>query len=462
MTGAKWHKRPHYYFWLVIAVALGAIGCSGTKRPQTTSTQPADAAVRDASVRQGHLVSTLVNSDSRDNEADVRTPLVEGGKHCDPGLLDDLPSIENSLVIGLDADMSSASAASGESIRRGVELAIENINEQGGVLGRPLELIVRDHRGNPDRGKHNIAEFARMRDLVAVVGGIHTPVALQELPIIHEKRIVYLGPWAAGTAIVDNEYQPNYVFRVSVRDEYAGGFLVSEALRHGHEKIGLLLERTGWGRSNEAAILAAMKEHGIAPEAVEWVNWGQADLSHQMAVLCGCDVILLVCNTLEGVQTVANLAKLSPDKRPAVISHWGITAGTFFEMTRPQIHELNFSFLQPFSFLSPGFPERVQPVVASYFQKYPDAERVEDIFSPVGTAHAYEIVMMLAAATEAAGQVDSEAIRESLENLRDYRGIIRDYEHPFPLGHHDALSAEDFFLAKYSQDGVIVPLDEGD
>ena len=75
-----------------------------------------------------------------------------------------------SVLIGLDADMSASSAIGGEAIRRGAAIAIDEVNRAGGVLGRPLELVVRDHRGNPDRGVDNINDFAVMDDLVAVLG----------------------------------------------------------------------------------------------------------------------------------------------------------------------------------------------------------------------------------------------------------------------------------------------------
>jgi len=67
------------------------------------------------------------------------------------------------IIVGLDADTSSGSARSGESIRRGILLAMDEINGQGGVLGRPLQLVVKDHRGNPARGVDNIEDFAKMR-----------------------------------------------------------------------------------------------------------------------------------------------------------------------------------------------------------------------------------------------------------------------------------------------------------
>jgi len=99
---------------------------------------------------------------------------------------------EKPLLIGLDADMSSASAESGEAIRRGRAVAIDEINEAGGVLGRQLELVISDHRGNPARGVDNINSLTNMDDMLAVMGGLHTSVAMAELKIVHQKNMLYL------------------------------------------------------------------------------------------------------------------------------------------------------------------------------------------------------------------------------------------------------------------------------
>lgn len=118
------------------------------------------------------------------------------------------------ILIGLDADMSSGSAKAGEAIKRGMEIAVDEINGQGGVLGRNLDIIVKDHRGNPARGVDNLEELARTENLVAVMGGLHTPVAMHELKTIHKNGLPFLVPWAAGTPVVANGFDPNFVFRV--------------------------------------------------------------------------------------------------------------------------------------------------------------------------------------------------------------------------------------------------------
>ena len=264
--------------------------------------------------------------------------------------------------------MSSGAAQSGEAIRRGALVAIDEINTAGGVLGRPLGLIVKDHRGNPSRGIDNIEAFGKVEDLVAVVGGIHTPVALAELKTIHRLGLIYLGPWAAGTPIVANDNDPNFVFRVSVRDEFAGRFLISAAQDRGFKRPGLLLWQTGWGRSNEQAMHAAMKQSGINPGPVEWFNTGELDMTDQINALiaAGADVIMLVANPADGLVIVRNIAQMDKENRVPIISHWGITGGDFFNQAPKDISAVDLSFLQTFSFLDPPFPDLAKDVYQSY------------------------------------------------------------------------------------------------
>lgn len=146
------------------------------------------------------------------------------------------------------------------------------------MLGRPLNIILKDHRGNPARGIHNIEQLATNGDLIAVIGGVHTPVALAELESIHQLNLLYLVPWAAGTQVVDNQYAPNNVFRVSVRDAEAGKVLIQHAASRGIKRVALVLERTGWGRSNEASLTLAAAEMGITITTTRWINWQQKNL----------------------------------------------------------------------------------------------------------------------------------------------------------------------------------------
>lgn len=366
----------------------------------------------------------------------------------------------NSIIVGLDADMSAGSAKAGEAIRRGILLAIDEINAAGGVLGRALTLKVRDHRGNPARGVDNMEEFAKIENLAAVVGGLHTPVALAELKTIHRSNILFLVPWAAGTPVVDNGYSPNYVFRVSVRDQHAGGFLVNQIVKRGFKRPGLLLERTGWGRSNEKAMTAAIELQGLPKAPVAWFNWGTKSMSASIEMLArsGVDVVLLVANAPEGKAVIREMARRPRDKRLPIVSHWGITGGNFFSDTAADLAAVDLTFLQTYSFFDPPFPGKARRFFDAYCRKFGGCSSPADVIAPVGTAHAYDLIHLLKQAIDKAGTIDREKVRAALETLERHEGLVRIYDPPFTRDAHDALDASDFRLCRFDRSGAIVPV----
>ncbi|WP_282608370.1 ABC transporter substrate-binding protein [Pelagibius sp. Alg239-R121] len=363
------------------------------------------------------------------------------------------------IIVGMDADMSSGASVSGEAIKRGAQIAIDEINARGGVLGSQLELRVLDHRGNPARGKDNIEELGETEGVVAVVGGIHTPVALAELDIIHQNELIYLGAWAAGTPVVDNGRDPNYVFRVSVRDQFAGEFLLLAAVDRGHASPCLLLEETGWGRSSERAFKTAAKKHATGIVDIQWFKWGVSNLSEHLRLFKerGCDVVMLVANPREGAVAIRSMLSLDKSQRLPIVSHWGITGGDFSAAVGQDFSEIDLVFLQTYSFINPTHPERAAQVIESYLTRHDDVSTVEEIAAPVGTAHAYDLIHLLAMALETAGTTDRAKVREALENLPEYNGLIRDYAPAFTPERHDALDASDFSLARFAPNGAIVP-----
>lgn len=360
------------------------------------------------------------------------------------------------IVIGLDADLVSASAPSGLAIKRGMELAVAELNQKGRILGKKLRIVARDHSGISARGIENIKNFSKLENVVAVMGGLHSPVALSELNSIHENKIIYLGPWAAATGIVENSFRPNFVFRVSVRDEYAGEFLVNKALKS-HQNIALLLENTGWGRGNEKSMTQALKKHQKTPVAIEWFNWGEKNMMPQLTRIenAGADAILMVANAPEG-STIIKDASQRPKKIP-IFSHWGITGGYFWNNVKNELPKVELQFLQTFSFMGIKNKKNRQ-VIAGYIDRY-QIDDSKDIVAPVGTAHAYDLIHLLAKAVEMAGSLDRSKIRDALETIQFHEGLVKNYKYPFTRDDHDALGPEDFFLAEYNSEGSIVPID---
>jgi branched-chain amino acid transport system substrate-binding protein len=331
-----------------------------------------------------------------------------------------MPQSKEPVKIGLAAAVSGGSAASGEAIKRGIQIAMDEINGRGGVLGgRKLELVVRDDEGNPAKGVTIARELVEREKAVTVFGGLHTTVALAQVAVWHELKTPYMGAWAAGTNITRNGQTPNYVFRVSANDDYADKFLsryATEVLKK--NKPGLLLENTAWGQSNEAGLTKWLGDRGTKPIGIEKFNWGDPDMSPQLLRLrnAGADHIVLVANAPEGAQVVKSRAKIGWET--PMVSHWGISGGRFAELTG----ELSdgVAFLQTYSFFGKQ-NERGQAVLRALKDKY-GVKGPEDVVAPVGTANAYDGMHLVALAIDQGGsKKDPRSVMRSRTSKRSTR-----------------------------------------
>lgn len=363
------------------------------------------------------------------------------------------------LRVGLDAAMSGGSAAAGEAIRRGLQLAIDEINGQGGIRGRPLELVVRDHEGNPTKGVANIRELVERQRVAAIFAGLHTPVAMAERDIVHQLEIPFIVPWAAGTQIVQNGRNPNFIFRVSANDWTVDQFLVHYVVNKlGKRNPAVLVEDTAWGESNIEGLTHWLAEAGLRPAVVEKFKWGDTDMTPQLtrAREAGADALILVANAPEGAQVMRSMDKLGlkPTTFP-VVTHWGVTGGQFaqvggFENTNGVRTVQTYTFFGELNI--PG-----KRVLSGYLRTY-GGNGPEDITAPVGVANAFDALHILARALR---QVDDphngDAVRRALENLEQpYEGLIKTYVKPFSPTNHEALTADDYVMTVW-QDGKLVP-----
>lgn len=364
------------------------------------------------------------------------------------------------VLVGLDAEFGHRTSTSAQAVQQGLEIAIAEINQAGGVLGgRPLELVIRDNRSLPARGEDNLRELAAIPDLVAVFGGKFSPVYMEVLPTAHQLGILLMDPWGSADGITEHDYRPSYSFRLSLKDSWAAPVMLRHALeRYQARQLGVFLPNTAWGRSNQAAISRAAATNGQTLVGEKWYNWGDKSLidDYQALRAAGAQAIVLVANEAEGSTLAREMAALPPTERLPTVAHWGVTGGKFAELAGPGLDDLDFAVVQTYSFVGRDDPA-ARRLLTALRERYgiPGAEAVK---SPVGVAHAYDLMHLLAQAIDWAGSTDRAAVRAALENLGPYDGLVRHYDHPFTAERHDALSPAEVFMARMTADDRILPL----
>src|SRR5262245_55828872 len=153
--------------------------------------------------------------------------------------------------VGLAATLSGGTAAAGEAMQRGIQLAIDEANGAGGIKGRPLELVVRDDEGNPAKGAANVRELVEREGAVAVCADQQTAVALAQVDGAQQLSVPLMVAWASGARIVQTERQPSFAFRVAANDAVVDPLLASYvASRLGRKSPAVLVESSAWGESN--------------------------------------------------------------------------------------------------------------------------------------------------------------------------------------------------------------------
>lgn len=359
------------------------------------------------------------------------------------------------VVIGIDADLSMGAKGAGLAIKRGVEIAVDELNSAGGLLGKKIAVIAKDHQGITSQANENIEEFIDDNKTIAVLGGKHSAIISSYMKKIQDNKLIYFSPWAAAPSVTDNGYEDNYVFRVSLNDKHATKFLTKEALKKSSNPA-VVIENSSWGREALENINLYFESHGLQRQAGLIVNRAESDFTKLLDTLkiSNHDSVIMVLNSQEAQRFIEQMYKSS--LFIPIVSHWGMVGDEFFAVNKEYLKKIDLTFIQTFSFAK-NFNDRAKYLAKHYLHLFSKSS-INEINAPTGLAQAYDATMLIATAIKNANSFDSTDIKNSLQNIYLYEGVLKTYKKPFSQTNHDALTIDDFFMAKFDKDGNVVPL----
>jgi branched-chain amino acid transport system substrate-binding protein len=362
------------------------------------------------------------------------------------------------IKIGVTGPYTGGSSSMGVSMRDGVRLAVTEINKNGGVLGRQLQIVERDDEAKNEVGAQVAQELINKEKVVATLGFINTGVALAAQRFYQEAEIPVINNVATGTVITEQfkapDYDSNYVFRNSANDVLQAGMMADEALARGFKKIAILADSTNYGQLGREDLEKALAAKSVKPVTVEKFNIKDVDMTAQLlkAQQAGADVILAYGIGPELGQIANGMAKLG--WKVPMITSWPSSMQSFIEIAG----ENGNGVTMPQTFVEDGTLPRRKAFLDSYYSTY----NVKKIPTPVAGAQGYDSVFLLAAAIKQAGSTDGKKIRGALENLNEkVEGVVTTYDHPFTEKDHNAITRNMVVFGKV-HDGKIVYAKEED
>lgn len=344
------------------------------------------------------------------------------------------------IKIGVSGPFTGGSSPMGVSMREGVKIAIEEINKNGGVLGRKLVAVERDDEAKNERGVQIAEELINKEKVVATVGFINTGVAQAAQRLYEDAKIPVMNNVATGSILTKQflppEYPDNYIFRNSANDSIQAPMIVEEAVvRRKFTKVAILADSTNYGTLGKDDLLKALTAKNLTPVAVEKFNIKDVDMTAQLlkAKEAGAEVILTYGIGPELAQIANGMVKLG--WKVPMIGSWTLSLSNFIDNAGPNGEGARMpqTFIQ-----EPNTPKRKAFIEAYLKNVKPKNGRIE---SPVSAAQAYDSIYLLAAAIKQAGSTDGKQIKDALENLKEkVDGVVTVYNKPFNKDDHEAIT----------------------
>lgn len=360
---------------------------------------------------------------------------------------------QNEIKIGYNADQSASGAAElGLSGLYGFQAAIEDLNAQGGVLGRKLVGVVRDDAGAPPKSIQNMNELIDNEKVAAVVGPTNSGNALAWLHIPQQKKVPVVSHVATATDITARyaKEPQNYIFRVSMVDREQLALLAAYAVKASKSKnVAIIADTTGYGQAATKDLQEILALHGIKPVGIEKFGPKDTDMTSQLAKLkaAGADMIITGSLADATAQVLKSMEKM--DYYPGLLSTWGSINTPLINIAGPKLAEKTIFAASTTEDAS----DRAAALHKRLMAKHPNMPAF------VSAAQGYDAVMLIAAAIKQAGGTEGPKVQQALENLGAVQGIIKKYEKPFSKEQHEALGVADFHLAQW-KDGRVVKLDD--
>ncbi len=208
--------------------------------------------------------SCSVSSRRRALLAVVIAALLPGISSYEASADEDVP-----LRIGMSTALSGPAKALGEGVKLGVEIAIADANEAGGIRGRPLELIALDDGYEPSRTVPNMRRLTEDEGVLAVIGNVGTPTAIAAIPVAIEQKTLFFGAFT-GAGVLRRTPPDRYVinYRASYAEETAAIIdALVETIGIATDEIAFFTQEDGYGDAGFAGGIAALRRQGLPRDA---------------------------------------------------------------------------------------------------------------------------------------------------------------------------------------------------
>ena len=325
----------------------------------------------------------------------------------------------DNIKIGFPIPLSGPTAVYGVPILKGAEMAAQEINAKGGVLGRKLEILSRDSKANADEAVRLSRELIIKDNVDFLAGTLTSAEAPAVSTVAKENKIVFLAPSSKSTILTDAQHIHPYIFRVASNTDVEGLAGAEEMAKFKDVKtIVTIAPDYAYGRDSIAAFIKALKEKAPNMQVVDsqWPKLGEPDFTAFINAMMSKNPDAVYCSLFAGdfVTFAKEAAPLGLFKK---INNRLVDGGEVGTPDEAQALGKDY----PLGIVANAY----DPVIWGGGKEPPEHKKfIEDLKTFTKAQYAsgwsvmgYEMIEALAEGIKKAGNTKSEAVSKALEGL---------------------------------------------
>jgi branched-chain amino acid transport system substrate-binding protein len=315
------------------------------------------------------------------------------------------------IVIGHYASMTGSTAHFGQDTDKAARLAVDQLNEAGGVIGKKLKIVTLDTRGDGAEAANAVTRLIDVEKATAILGEVASSLSLQGGPIAQRRKIPMVSPSSTNPKVTQIG---DYIFRVCFIDPFQGKVMAVFARQTLKlDKVAILKDvKNDYSIGLADAFQKSFVAAGGTIAVEQSYSAGDTDFSAQLTAIksSGAQAIWVPGYYAE-VGAIARTAARLGVKMP-LLGGDGWDAPELFTIGGDALNGSYFSN----HFAPDQASAKAQKFVADFKAKYGQ--------EPTGLgALGYDGVMVIADAIKRAGKVDTAAIRDALAATKDYEAV---------------------------------------
>ena len=331
------------------------------------------------------------------------------------------------VKIGLNYPETGPYAKQGLDQKRAADLAAEEINAAGGILGKKVKLVYRDTKSNPKVARENAIDLFDKEGVPMILGGSSSAVAIETGQVALRKNKIFFGTLTYSTETTE-EYGHRHVFR-ECYDSYFAANALADFLKKNfaHKKFFYITSNYTWGWTTESVIRGVTSTKSMTEFPEVLTPLGAKDFTDALAMAKASKAEVLV------------LSLFGRDMEIAVRQAYDMGLKKTMQIVVPSLNE---------DMAMGAGPEAMEGVVGTtpwiwkvpFQYKYPNGiafvekfEKLYQRFPTTSGASAYVILNEYKAAVERAGTFGTKAVIKALEGHK-YIGL-KDEQYWRPWDH---------------------------